>query len=298
MPGWYPDPAGQPNRFRFWDGQSWSQQTSDNPQSPPPASGPSAGPPPGKRDRRGIWIGTAALALVIIVAAVFIVRGLLPDDPGSSGPLPSSTVSGWDDSSPIPSPSPSPTPSPSASRTPAPQQECPQGDPLFRNDHPSDGRIHGGGLSFAKVDGFHDATATAGLSWAYDVGAQQKTIEKSWISMFAVGTLRIADGFHEPKQAAEAVMQCTASSSFYRDFASRNDLSTREVTVGGHKGYAIRAEIFIDNPDYTTKGDVVEVIVLDVGSPEALGMYMGAVPIGDKDLMAQLDATAKDLRAS
>jgi hypothetical protein len=53
-PGWYPDPAGQPNRFRFWDGQTWSEQTTDNPyvapppgmQLPPQPPPPPAGPPP------------------------------------------------------------------------------------------------------------------------------------------------------------------------------------------------------------------------------------------------------------
>jgi len=37
-PGWYPDPSGQPNSFRYWDGQAWSQQTTDNPYSPPPGA--------------------------------------------------------------------------------------------------------------------------------------------------------------------------------------------------------------------------------------------------------------------
>lgn len=37
-PGWYPDPSGQPNSFRYWDGQAWSQQTTDNPYVPPPSA--------------------------------------------------------------------------------------------------------------------------------------------------------------------------------------------------------------------------------------------------------------------
>ena len=45
MPGWYPDPAGQPNRFRYWDGQQWSEVTTDNPYLPPPPP-PGAVPPP------------------------------------------------------------------------------------------------------------------------------------------------------------------------------------------------------------------------------------------------------------
>ena len=42
--GWYPDPAGQPQTYRYWDGTSWSQETTGDPYAPPPA--PPAPPPP------------------------------------------------------------------------------------------------------------------------------------------------------------------------------------------------------------------------------------------------------------
>ena len=29
LPGWYPDPAGTPNRFRYWDGKAWSHEVTD-----------------------------------------------------------------------------------------------------------------------------------------------------------------------------------------------------------------------------------------------------------------------------
>lgn len=35
-PGWYPDPSGQPQSFRYWDGQTWSEQTTNNPYAPAP----------------------------------------------------------------------------------------------------------------------------------------------------------------------------------------------------------------------------------------------------------------------
>jgi hypothetical protein len=40
--GWYPDPAGAPNTYRYWDGQSWSQMTTTN----PPAGGQAPAAPP------------------------------------------------------------------------------------------------------------------------------------------------------------------------------------------------------------------------------------------------------------
>lgn len=38
--GWYPDPSGQPQTYRYWNGQSWSEQTTNNPASPPPGAPP------------------------------------------------------------------------------------------------------------------------------------------------------------------------------------------------------------------------------------------------------------------
>lgn len=44
-PGWYPDPAGDPDqpvtRFRWWDGSTWGDATSASSQAPAPTSGPS-----------------------------------------------------------------------------------------------------------------------------------------------------------------------------------------------------------------------------------------------------------------
>jgi Protein of unknown function (DUF2510) len=35
-PGWYPDPAGTPGLYRWWDGGNWAQVTSDSAQASPP----------------------------------------------------------------------------------------------------------------------------------------------------------------------------------------------------------------------------------------------------------------------
>ena len=47
----------------------------------------------------------------------------------------------------------------------------------------------------------------------------------------------------------------------------------------------------------TLPGDVVDVVVVDLGGPESLAMFWGAVPIGDEDLIAQLDQVIGELRA-
>jgi len=44
--GWYPDPAGQPQTYRYWNGSAWSQETTSDPYGPPPAPLAAPVPPP------------------------------------------------------------------------------------------------------------------------------------------------------------------------------------------------------------------------------------------------------------
>lgn len=294
-PGWYPDPSGAPGRFRYGDGRAWSQQTTDRP------GGATGGEPPRRRRTLPMIIGAIALALVIGLIIVFVVRQL---DPGSrpitNDPVPTSSESGWDDSSPTatpsPSKSPSPTPSPSASESTRPLTECPFGDPHGRAEHPADGRVHGGGLSFPRLPGWEDDVQTSGVSWAYDVGSQSKRLEPRWFSLVAVGELRRSDGFTAPRQAAESVVQCVASSSFYSHFESAKDLKAEAAKIDGHDAWWIRTEIRIDDPNVEADGDTVDVIVVDTGNPDTFGMFLGGVTIGDRDLLATLDSTVAGLR--
>ena len=316
-PGWYPDPAGTPNRFRYWDGRNWSSDTTDNPAVPPAAAGGPGGtsgaggagsPPPTGRRRFGPLILALAALVVLVLVGVLVVRGLLADRPiVDPGPLPTSTVSGWDDSSPttepetptptpsvsVPSPTPTPVPTPTEEQ---PLQPCPQGQPLARQDHPADSRVHGGGLSFPEARGW-ESTSGSAYSWAYDVGSQVKLAESpSWYSDLTVGALFTGDGFDEPRRSAELVMQCMITSGLYQNLVGREDIWSRAVTVDGRPAWSIRAEVLVDYPDLTTKGDTVEVIVVDTGSPESLAMFVGAADIGDRSLQKTLDSTIKNLR--
>jgi len=138
---------------------------------------------------------------------------------------------------------------------------------------------------------------TSGLSWAYDVDGQLLTIQPEWFAMFAVGALSVVDGFEQHEQAAEAVMQCTATSTFYEGFTARKDLHAKAMTVSGRPAWSVRAEIYVDTKRTILPGDVVDVVVVDLGGPESLAMFWGAVPIGDQDLIEQLDEVIGELRA-
>lgn len=290
MPGWYPDPSGAPGRFRYWDGRAWSQQTSDQPGAP------STG---GRSERRRVLpmiIGALALAVVLGLIIFFVIRQVGPGSrPITNEPVPTSTVSGWDDSSPTaePTPSPEPTPDPSGSASTKPLTSCPQGDPGARAEHPADGRVHGGGLSFPRVDGWQDGLQASGVSWGYDVGSQGMFVNPAWVALVAVGEVRESDGFVGTKQAAQSVMQCVASSQWYGSFESAQDVKSERATIDGHDAWWIRTDIRVTDRDVA--GDTVDVIVVDTGRPGSYGLFIGGVAIDHQDLLTILDNTTKNL---
>src|SRR5215207_972628 len=108
--GWYPDPAGVPGRYRYWDGARWSSFTTDDPRRPGPAKSPAssstpsepakAGPPPSRLSRRrrlGLMIGVLAVILGVVVALAILVGNLRSV---VNNPLPASTAGGTEDPSP------------------------------------------------------------------------------------------------------------------------------------------------------------------------------------------------------
>ncbi len=51
QPGWYPDPSGQPGKFRWWDGTKWTHEVRDaRDVTGQPTATPSSAPPQGQQD--------------------------------------------------------------------------------------------------------------------------------------------------------------------------------------------------------------------------------------------------------
>jgi hypothetical protein len=292
VPGWYPDPGHRPGHFRYWDGTAWSHTTTANPAVPPP------GPPRPPGRRLAPLLAAAAVLVVLAIVAVVVVRYVGDRGVSAADPTTSAPRTGSDDRTIGPLPRPT-SPGTRVSEEPAPSagQPCPLGDPSARQDHPRDGRVHGGGLSFPSQPGWDSSTLDHSLSWAYDVGGEQRVVQPDWYAQLSVGALFTLDGFETPEQAAEAVMRCTANSSFYDGFTQRSDLIARAVTISGHAGWQLRSEIHVESDLTTGTGDVVDVVVVDLDSPESLAMFWGAVQIGEQPLISQLDRVDALLRA-
>ncbi|GAB2569297.1 DUF2510 domain-containing protein [Microlunatus antarcticus] len=300
-PGWYPDPGGRSGHFRFWDGQTWAPTTTANP-APTAPGGPSGPPPRGPRRPVGRWLLVGAVLLVVLaVVGALVVRNgnrTIVDH----GPAPSTTTGGGD-ISPAETPSLAPTPIPSSpspeSPTPSPSpsaEACPVGNPFARQDYARDGRVHGGGLSFPRQSGWEEpGEQVSSFTWAYDVGETDVRVEPQWYASYAVGAVSVADGFEDPRSAAELAMRCSVGSALYRDVTSRTDLVNEETTVDGYPAWTLRSEIRVADDRTTSEGDTVQITVVDQGSGEALSFFWGCAPIGDPAFTDRLDQVAQQL---
>ena len=305
--GWYPDPAGAPGRYRYWDGSRWSSFTTDDPRRPGPAKTPASGStpseprngePPGQpsRGRRiGLIIGVLAVALLVAVAsAIFVgnVRSVVDN------PLPTSTAGGTEDSSPRGTPT--STQKPSATPTAVPQVPCPRGNPNQLARHPSDGRVYGGNLSFEAQPTFESAAVEPRFSFAYDVLQQTLPVSQTppWIAQLAVGQLRRKDGFvGDARNTVERLVQCVVIGNMYGPYVPmRTDIRSESLSIDGRSGWLIDSEITVDRPDVQVAGDHVIFIVVRDGRD--WGFFFGAVPVGNAQLDAVLASAVRGLRAS
>ncbi|WP_152361414.1 DUF2510 domain-containing protein [Microlunatus speluncae] len=299
-PGWYPDPGGTPGAYRYWDGATWSAETTTDPRRPSPGGGPADDRP--SRSRAGYLIIAALVVVVLItIGAIFVVRNSGAGSPITDRTYPSSTVTGWDDSRPTESPSSDAPQSPSGTPSgpggePVP---CPLGDPNRRESHPADGRVYGGNLSFPVAGNFQPAAPEPRMSFAYDVTQQYLPVngDPGWIAQLAVGRLLGTDFPGKPEAVADSIMQCAVTTRMYLPYnPTRKDLRSEAITISGQPGWLIESDIVVDQPGLPFPGDKVIFVIIPDGAD--WGLFFGAVPIGNADLTNQLSDVVRSLTAS
>lgn len=306
--GWYPDPAGVPERYRYWDGSRWSSSTTADPLRPAPAESPAGGssptepaqggPPsgPARRRRLSLIIGVLAIAVTMVVAAAIFI-GNFTSLVGTPLPSPMANSSG---ESPADQTTNSTPGSQTPSATPTPLVRCPKGDPNLRASHPTDGRVHGGNLSFEEQPTFEHAAVEPRFSFAYDVLQQTLPVSQDtpWIAQLAVGQLRGKDGFvNDPRNTVESLVRCIMTGNMYSPYLpTRTDIRSEGLSIDRHGGWLIESEITVDRPDLAVTGDHTIFIVVRDGKD--WGFFFGAVPLGNAQLDAVLASAVRGLRAS
>lgn len=283
--GWYPDPGGQPDLYRFWDGTAWSAATSTNPASPPPgAPSPKPGPTsaaashlPAKRPAVGWFIGAAALLLVMVTVAVIALRSL-GGDPELTTPTPGL---------------------PSSANT------CP--DAVFPSAPPpaqTGDRVSSGKLSYPRLgDPFTAPKWDRRVPFGRDVQNQDAVVEIStdnqvtWVAGVLIARLLAGDGFFGPKQGATVVADCVVA-RFYGDAeVQREDQRNTAITVDGHQAWLIESRLRFQVPNIKTSGETMIIVVVDTGEGEA-GLFYASIPDTSPQFLAPAREALADLDVS
>lgn len=274
-PGWYPDPAGEPSRYRYWDGQSWSDTTTDDPTAAPP--------PTGKRPLMPIFLVVAVLAVVIaLVLAVFVFRPQ-PGDTATDPPVepqPSPTGSVWDESS---------TPNQTAGRP----VDCDINAP---NQLPppsaAGGMLTVGKLSMPVPANWQGPVPDSRMPYGRDTYGYTFSLPEKigWASSVMIGVAAFKS-FPGTAAAAHTMTQCVLTSSFYTSVKVRlTSYTAKAVTISGHKATQADALIEFSHPDLTTKGSRLRIIVIEV--PGGQQFFFSAVPKEREDhIRAQQQAS-------
>ncbi len=255
-------------------------------------------------------------ALALAVASFLVVEALTDDSPDSVAGLGATSdeagqpdLPGSEPASPAPTSDPGLPVGPDAGTDdrfaggePPAVEQCQGGSPTQGATRRQGRFLVGGGLRLANPPGFSDDLDQAPVfTFADGVIAPAQVIEQTetsgWVALYALGALPKDNGFTEPQEAAETVLDCmVASDTFYQDYVGRDLLGARAVEVRGAPGWEIDAEIRIDSPDLQVTGDRVKVIVVDTGDADRLGLFVSVVPIGDEALISQQQDYGSRLR--
>jgi hypothetical protein len=314
--------------YRYWDGHAWSAVTTSNPAAPPPSQGLGQSPPSPagpqsygsgqqygqqgqqprsgqnqygqnqygqnqyggiptqptayqayrqqttKRSGVGWWLGGAAVLVVLIIVAVLVIRNL-----GGGGGLTDPTGGGEGSANPCPTTTSSP--------------------PAHRN-HPNDGRVHGGPISYPQLgQPWGPPQPDYRVPFGTDVQEQSITIEanyqpgQSWVASVLIAQLIAGDGFYTPKEGAAIVAKCVVGAFYGDNPVERHDEVSKAMKVDGHDAWYLRSHLTFDIEGLQAKGEVMTVVVINAGATS--GLYYASIPDNAKQWQGPADQALEGL---
>lgn len=267
QPGWYHDPGGERGRYRHWNGSAWSAHSTSTP-----------GPAGARPDRSAGWLmGVLAVVTVLLIVAVLVRQ---PGGAQQGGEA-------------IPD-SPSPTSGTAAPSSADPSPGCPPPPDPGTGGEVVDGRMRSGGISAPTLPWWNSPGRGFALHGVSDAIAQTKSITSDWQSVVVVGATS-RDQHSNPRDAARQLTACLASSDYYVGLTRSTTLLDESVIIDGHDAHRIRTEVYVDNHGPDVPGDVVDVIVIDTGKAESMGIVIASATIGDVITQAEVDVVLDDL---
>jgi len=319
--GWYPDPGGGENLYRYWDGKAWSAATSPHPGAPPPSQGLVGATPPATAAPvvgQGGG-GQGGIGQPPYSQGAYGQGGYGPSTPGAGSPYANyqqlekkkSPVGWWiaggalvlvivvvaviairavvGGQVEVGSPGAGP-----ASQNACPEERTQSADP---NEDPNDGRVHGGPVSYPTLGSPWGAPRPDNrVPFGSDVLSQIVPVESNydgsggqWVASVLVGELQAGDGFFTPEQGSEIVVKCILG-KFYGNNPVNSDVKVNEAaTIDGHEAWIVESQLSFDIQGLQTKGELLIVAIVSAG-PRS-GLYYASIP----DTTPELVKPARDL---
>lgn len=267
-PGWYPDPAGVPGRFRHWDGNSWSAQTTNDPATPPPVGPLAPSVPPTPRGPKWPWI-VGSIAVVAVLAALLVgMWRLTADDTPTTSPEPTPTGSTNSTASPTPGSEPS---------EPI-QASCSAGVGSVDNSATS---YEAAGLRYAAVPGWGFRFDRDQWMWVDEVAAWGKLDQDSdFAAGIVFGELRRDNGFVDLVDAVSSSFECLQNYGPWDPYEFQWNATVVESSVAGMPAIEVHAQV-TPGPDDTYPGYDLHNVVIATDDPEAFALWISFVPTGD-----------------
>lgn len=326
--GWYPDPGGVPNLYRYWDGRVWSAATSTNPRQPPPVqglgqstqpSGQSTQPSAGQNRYPQAASGESPYQQGSAQQGGYT-YGYAQGQPGAYATYQTiqktkSPVGWWIGgivllvvvvitgmiairalarNGGLPE---GPTSQPT-------QDVCPQSGtaPSATRPDPNDGRVHGGPVSYPRLGNPWSAPYPDDrVPFGRDVQKQDVLDQadynesgNSWVASILVAELMAGDGFFTPEQGAHIVVRCILG-SFYGDATVESNVTVDKATkIDGHDAWLVESELSFDIPGLIAKGELLIVAVVQAG--DSAGLYYASIPNTQPELVKPAREALADLR--
>jgi hypothetical protein len=279
-PGWYPDPGGRLDLYRYWDGRAWSAAVSPTPAGAPPlpppvGAAPTAAPGGGSSTARGRrrsralgWLLALAAVLTVLVVVVVVSVQHVSGAAGSGARGQPST--------PI----------------------CPEEDDGGPEPQPADGRVHAGRLSYSRLrQPWSAPVPESGVAFGKGVLLQSVEIERSgnrtWLAAVLLGELVAGDGFYSPKDGAAIVVRCVSGTFYGGSAVTRDDQVDRPLTVDGHDAWVVESQLGFEVPGIRARSERLIVVVVDTGTGTS-GLFYASIP----ENAPQLLQPARDALAS
>ena len=265
--------------FRYWDGKAWSASVSPTPDAPPPPGAPAPVPNADPQASLGndpaagggttwrLWIGAGAAVLILVLVVSFAFRTIGGEHRNRPGPGPSDSL-------------------------------CPtsNGTPETPRAHPRDGRVHGGALSYPRLDRpWGPVRSDRRVPFGKDAYEQTVVTQatyapgQSWQASIMVAELSAGDGFMIPKDASEVVVTCIVGAFYGENRIERNDTVSEAKSLDGHDGWYVESELSFDIKNLNTDGELLMVWIVQT-SELTSSLYYASIP---NDVRAEREPDAR-----